>query len=119
MAHALIIAMSRVNGDPKYKLYRNGYSMKQPVQDFITARGSNFTNGGGFKELEQFQNCLSVYKIIVYDGLSPDRVLFRGNSLSNKKLYVLYDGGHYNVITNLKAAMAKKYICNACYTLYD
>jgi len=57
----------------------------------------------------------------VYDGLNPGRVIFSGNSLSNKKLYLLYDtdSGHYNVITNLKAAMAKKYICNACDTLYD
>jgi len=55
----------------------------------------------------------------VYDGLSPDRAFFSGNSVSNKILYLLYDGGHCNVITNLKAAMAKKYICNACDTLYD
>ena len=36
-------------------------------------------------------------------------------------MYLLYDSdnGHYNVITNIKAAMAKKYICNACDTLYD
>jgi len=55
----------------------------------------------------------------VCDGLSPDRVLFIGNSLSNKILYLLYDAGHYNVITNLKGAIAKRYICNACDTLYD
>jgi len=55
----------------------------------------------------------------VYDGLSRDRVLFSGNSLSNKKLYLLYDSGQYNVITNLKGAMTKRYICNACDTLYD
>jgi hypothetical protein len=105
--------MARVIGDPKYKSYRNGYSMKQPVQDLLTASGFDLTNGGGFKELEQFQNYLSGYKIIVYDGLSPDRVLFSENSLSNKKLYLLYDSGHYNSITNIKAAMAKRYISNA------
>ena len=55
----------------------------------------------------------------MYDGLSPDRVIFSGNSVSNKKLHLLYDSGHYIVITNLKGAMAKKYICNACDTLYD
>ena len=113
LAYVLIIAMARVNGDPKYKSYRNGYSMKQPVQDLLTASGFDLTNGGGFKELEQFQNYLSGYKIIVYDGLSPDRVLFSENSLSNKKLYLLYDSGHYNSITNIKAAMAKRYISNA------
>ena len=51
------------------------------------------------------------YKIIVYDGLSPDRFIFSGNSLSNKKLYLLYDAGYYDVITNSKAAIAKKYTC--------
>jgi len=46
-------------------------------------------------------------------------VIFSGNSLSNKKLYLLYDSGHYILITNLKGTMANKYTCNACDTLYD
>ena len=48
----------------------------------------------------------------MFDGLYPHRVMFSGNSLSAKKLYLLYDrdSGHYNVITNLKGAMAKIYI---------
>ena len=47
--------------------------------------------------------------------------MFSRNSLSAKKLYLLHnrDSRHYNVITNLKGAMAKKYICNSCDTLYD
>ena len=71
--------------------------------------------------VQQFQDYLSDYKIVVFDGLSPDRLIFSGNSDSVKKLYLLYDSdkGHYNVITNIKAAMAKKYICDACDTLYD
>jgi len=48
-------------------------------------------------------------------------VTFSGNSRSAKKLHLLYDpdNEHYNVITNLKGTMAKKYICNGCDTLYD
>jgi hypothetical protein len=48
-------------------------------------------------------------------------IMFSGNSVSEKKLYLLYDSdsGHYNVITNIKAAMSKRYICNACDTSYD
>jgi len=61
--------------------------LKQPVQDLSSASGAYLRNGGGFKELEQFQNYLSDYIIIVYDALSPDRVTFSGNYLSNKKLY--------------------------------
>ena len=44
----------------------------------------------------------------MYVGLSTDRVLFIGNALSNKNVYLLYDGGHYNIITNLKARMATR-----------
>ena len=48
----------------------------------------------------------------MYDVLSPDRVMFSGNSVLSKKLYLLYEAnlGHYNVITNLKADIAKRYI---------
>ena len=121
MAHALIIAMAQVNGDPKYKSYRDGNLLDLPVDELLKASGVDLSNGGGLEELQQCQDYLSDYKIIVYDGLSPDRLIFSGNSVSNKKLYLLYDAdtGHYNVITNIKAAMAKKYICNACDTLLD
>jgi hypothetical protein len=72
--------------------------------------GVDLSDGGGLEELERFQEYLSDYKIIVYDGLSPDRKIFSVNSLSDKKLYLLYDAdsGNYNVITNIKVAMAKK-----------
>jgi len=48
----------------------------------------------------------------VFDGLNPGRDMFSGNSFLAKKLYLLYDAGcrPYNVIKNLKAAMA---MCNA------
>jgi hypothetical protein len=79
----------------------------------------DLSNGGGFKELQQFQQYLSDYKIIAFEGLNPDRVMFSGNSLSAKELYLLYDRNkNHNVITNLKGAMAKKYICNGCDTLH-
>jgi hypothetical protein len=45
----------------------------------------------------------------VFDGLKIDRVMVSGNSLSTRKLKLLYDrdNGRYDVITNLKDAMAK------------
>ena len=91
LAYALIIAMARVNGDSKYQSYRISKGLKKPVENVLKVSGVNLRNSGGFKELEQFQVYLSDYKIIVYDGLSPDRVMFSGNSVSSKKLYLLYD----------------------------
>jgi len=121
LTYALIIVMAKVNNDPKYKLYRNERCLKEPVEKLLNASGVDLSNGGGIEELQQFQQYLSDYKIIVFDGLYPDRVMFSGNSLSAKKLYLLYDrdSRQYNVITNLKGAMSKRYICNGCDTLYD
>jgi hypothetical protein len=110
LTHALIIAMAKVNGDPNYKSYRDGYCLKQHVQYLLSVSGVKLTNGRGLKELKQFQNYFSDYKIIVYDSLCTDRALSCVNSLSNKKLYLLYDSGHYNIITNLKATMTKRYM---------
>jgi len=121
LAHALKIAMTKVNSDSKYESYRDGKGLKKPVEELLKASGVDLSNGGWFKELQQFQQYISDQKIIVFDGLYPDRVMFSGNSLSAKKLYLLYDrdNEHYNVVTNLKGAMAKRYIYNGCDTLYD
>ena len=106
---------------PKVVSYRKGYGLDKPVEYLLKASGVNLRNGGGLEELRQFQEYLSDYKIVVFVGLSPDRLILRGNSPSVKKLYLLYDAdfGHYNVITNIKAAVAKRYISNACHTLWQ
>ena len=119
LANAFILAMAKVNGNPKYTSYRNGRGLKQPVKNLLSASGVKLISGGGFRELEQIQNYLSVYKIIVCNGVSSYRVIFSGYSLLNQKFYLLYDTGILKVVTNLKAAMANWYICNACDTLYN
>jgi hypothetical protein len=51
MAHALIIAMARVNGDPMYESYRKVYRLDKPVEDLLEASGVDLSNGGGLEEL--------------------------------------------------------------------
>jgi len=100
--------MTRVNGDPKYALYRHGKCMKKPVENPLTNSSVDISNGGGLEEIQQLQEYISNYKIVVFDDLNMDRKMSSRNSLSDKKLYLLYIAGtrHYNVITNLEAAMA-------------
>ena len=121
LAYGLIIAIARLNGDPKYQSHRDGKCLKKPVDDLLKASVVDLSNGGGFRDLQQFLEHLSDYNIIVFDGLNPDRIMFSGNSSSAKKLCLLYDRDleHYSVITNLKGDMAKRYVCNGFDTLYD
>ena len=65
LAHFLIITMAKVNGNPKYKSNRNGRGLKQLVQDLLTVSSDNLTNGGGFKELKQFQNTFGLQNYCV------------------------------------------------------
>jgi len=54
LAHALIIVMARVNGDPKYKLYRNDRCLKEPVEELFKASGVDLSNGGCLEKRRQF-----------------------------------------------------------------
>jgi len=80
LAHALVIAIANDFIDPKYKSYKNGYGLKNPVENLLKASRVDLSNGEGLEELQQFQDYLSDYKIVVFDVLSPDRLIFNGNS---------------------------------------
>jgi hypothetical protein len=73
LAYALVIAIAQCNDDPKYGSYRNGYCLKNLLKK-LKASGVDLTNGGGLEKLQQFQQYLSNYKIIVIDGLKPERL---------------------------------------------
>jgi hypothetical protein len=76
----------------------DGYDLKNPVEDLLESCVFDVANGGGFRELRQFQEYFSDYKLIVFDGLNPDRVMFCGNSLSTKKLYYYMIGTMSTII---------------------
>ena len=49
-------------------------------------------------------------------GLNCDEIMFEGRFETSERLNLLYYGvtRHYNVIWNLTAAMAKRFVCKAC-----
>jgi len=50
----------------------------------------------------------------VYSGLLCDSTMSDGQVATPQRINLLYDGQHYHVITNLTAAMTKRYVCPAC-----
>ena len=65
--------------------------------------------GWGIPELIRFQDHFRDYKIVVYQGLGCDDIMYEGQVDSSKHLNLLYDDveRHYDVITNLKAQWLK------------
>ena len=115
LAHALIIAIARVENDSNYKSHRDVWKIRPVVKNLLETTGIDLNNGAGLSESAKFQEHFREYKIVVYEGLSCDN-MFEGHVESNKRLNLLYDDvdRHYHVITNLTGAMAKKYVCKAC-----
>jgi len=50
--------------------YIEKMNFEKLAEVLVSGSGFDLTNGWSFKDLEQFQNHLSEYKIIVYDSLS-------------------------------------------------
>jgi len=50
LAHALVIAVAKVENDPNYKSYIKGSKIRHEVQTLIDATGIDLSNGGGIPE---------------------------------------------------------------------
>jgi len=66
LAHALIIAVAKVDNYANYKAYRQGRKIRSVVQNLLQETGIDLTNGAGIPELNSFQELFQDYKIVVY-----------------------------------------------------
>ena len=101
LAHALLRAISRLNNDSNYNSYCRGYKIRPVFQHLLETSGIDLTNGAGIPELVRFQEHFHEYKIVVYQGLSCEYIMFDGRVESSKRLNLLSDDvhQHYQVIT--------------------
>jgi len=87
LAHALIIAIARLTNVPNYKSYIQGRKILPEVQQLLQTMGIDLQNGGGFNEIQQFQDHFSECTIVVYGGLDCED----GQVTSEKRVNLLYD----------------------------
>ena len=66
LAHALIVAIARVDNDGNYTAYRKGRKVRAVVQTLLQGTGIDLTSGVGIPELIRFQEHFRDYKITVY-----------------------------------------------------
>jgi hypothetical protein len=57
--------MARVNGDPKYKSYRDGYGLTKPIEELLEASGVDLSKGGVLKNFNSFRRTFRITKICV------------------------------------------------------
>jgi len=110
LAHALIIAISRLEIDLNYNSYRRSYRIRPVVQILCETTVIDVSNGSGIPELVRFQEHIREYKRVVYHGLSCEDIMFEGQVDKSKRTNLHYDDveRHYHMITNVTAVIAKK-----------
>ena len=74
LAHAQLIAITKVDNDPDYKAYRQGRKIRHAVETLLETIDIDLSDGAGIPELVRFQEHFREYKIVVYRGLSCDDI---------------------------------------------
>jgi hypothetical protein len=116
LIHALVIAIAKATNDPNYNSYKLGYKIRLAVQKLLTTTGIDLSQGAGIAEIERLQDHFQEYKIMVYEGLNYDNIIFEGRVDSPTRINLLYDEvtRHYHVIGSQTDAMAKQFVCKGC-----
>ena len=91
MAHALVIAKAKVNGNPNYNSYRRGCKTRPILDRLLETTGIDLSTGGGIPELMRFQEHFKEYRIVVLGGLNCEDIYFDGQVESEKRINLVYD----------------------------
>jgi len=117
LAHALVIAKAKVDGDDKnYQSYRKGRRIRPVVDHLLETTGIDLSRGGAVPELMRFQQHFKEYRIVVFRGLDCKDVMFDGQVDSEKRIILVYDDvqHHFYMIKKVTGALSRKYFCNGC-----
>ena len=77
LAHALVIAIARLNKDPNYTAYMKGRKIRRVVRQLLETTAIDLKNGGGIPEQTRFQEHFHEFKIVVYSGLNCDNIMYQ------------------------------------------
>jgi hypothetical protein len=83
------VAIAKITNDPNYASYCKGYKIIPVVQNLLQTTGIDLRNGGGIPELTRFQEHFKDYRIVVYEGLICDQILFDGHVDSPNRINLL------------------------------
>lgn len=122
LPRALVVSKAYVDKDPAYRTVRKDTRKMQTQRAIQLMKDADVTiseSGAGIPELERFQLHLQHYKIVVYAyGGKGRNVIFAGVN-EGPTLNLLYNEGHYNVITSLTSAFCCDYYCEVCHVPYN
>ena len=119
-ARAIVTAKAKVDNHPHWCDFKDGRKRQQ--QAAVTLHQEVLLPYGpcGFEELTKLSLAPSLfdYELVLVDATRGYSVTSYGPS-RDKQLVLLYDHGHYDVITSLPGFFGSSYVCARCFKPYN
>ena len=122
LARALVVAIAKIEKDPKYKQIRNSNSPVQRERAFDLHKAAKVPLGPcGLNEVKLFQNYLTSYQIIVISGDNNNTIIYPLQPSGTEKpvIGIYYQNNHFDVITTIKGFLNRAHFCKRCHKAYD
>ena len=124
LARALVVAIARIENDPRYKQITNSSRPLQRERAFDLHEAANVPLGPcGLNEVDLFQQHLANYQIIVVSGDQNNAIIYPPHPPANpnpeKSIYLYYQANHFDTITSLPGFLNTNYFCHQCHKGYD
>ena len=124
LARALAVAIARIENDPQYNQIRNSRNHIQLDRALDLHQVANVPlRPCGLNEVEQFQQHLTNYQIIVVSGNHNNAIIYPPRPPANpdpeKSIYLYFHANHFDVITSLPGFLNRSYFYHRCHKAYS
>ena len=119
LARALVVAVARIEKDPKYIQIRTSNSNIQLQRALDLHRTANVPLGPcGLDEVNLFQKYLTDYEITIISGDHDDSIIYPPNPGDKQPIYLYLHDKHFDVITKMPGFLSTCYFCHQCRKTY-
>ena len=119
LARALVVAVARIEKDPKYGQIRKPKSTIQLQRAIDLHRAAKVPFGPcGLDEVDLFQKHLTNYEITILSGDHSDSIVYPPNPSDKQPIYLYLHNKHFDVITRMPGFLSTSYFCHQCRKTY-
>ena len=123
LARALVVAVARIEKDPKYDQIRKSNRDIQHQRAMELHRSANVPLGPcGIPEVKLFQKYLTNYEITVVSGDCNDSIIYPPKPTDDDNItpiYLYLHDKHFDVITSMPGFLSRSYFCHRCSKPYS
>ena len=119
LARALVVAVARIENDPKYRQIRNSKAHIQLQRALDLHQAANVPLGPcGLDEVDLFQKYLTDYEITIISGEHDDSIIYPPEPGDKQPIYLYLHDKHFDVITKMAGFLSTSYFCHQCRKIY-